>query len=91
MECPFLVQKLKIKILPTLDIFIRGVRVDRYLPCMKLYITFYLHLCVRMVGFDDLDRTDTFSTATLSRRIAMSGIFALIKEPASDEDVDPDH
>jgi len=53
---PFLVDKLKIQILPCIISFIDGISVDR------------------IVGFDDLGNTDSFTTAALEFRLSQSGI-----------------
>ncbi|KAJ3122860.1 hypothetical protein HK098_002436 [Nowakowskiella sp. JEL0407] len=53
-KVPFLVDRLKVQILPCLICFVKGIAVDR------------------VVGFDELGGTDSFTTATFEKRLAKS-------------------
>ncbi|KAJ1558898.1 hypothetical protein HK096_008380, partial [Nowakowskiella sp. JEL0078] len=54
MKAPFLVEKLKVQVLPSIICFIKGIAVDR------------------VVGFDELGGSDSFTTTTLEIRLAKS-------------------
>ncbi|KAL1918665.1 uncharacterized protein VTP21DRAFT_2687 [Calcarisporiella thermophila] len=55
-NAPFLVEKLKIQVLPCILCFVDGVVVDR------------------LIGFEELGNTDSFTTDMLEKRLAKSGV-----------------
>ncbi|KAI8808866.1 thioredoxin-like protein [Cladochytrium replicatum] len=58
-DAPFLVDKLKVKVLPTVICFVDSVSVDR------------------IIGFDELGGTDSFSTANLEKRLLKAKVILL--------------
>lgn len=58
-NAPFLVEKLKIQILPCVVCFVDGISVDR------------------VIGFQDLGQSDTFSTSLLENRLSKAGVIKL--------------
>ncbi|KAJ3218542.1 hypothetical protein HDU67_005101 [Dinochytrium kinnereticum] len=64
-KCPFLVERLKVQVLPCVIAFIKGIAVDR------------------IVGFDELGGTDSFSASTFEKRLSFSKVIS--QDPNQDE------
>jgi hypothetical protein len=76
---PFLVEKLKVQVLPCLVCFVDGVTKDRFvvsqppLPSFNVLYKPDLGGLPRLIGFEELGNNDNFSTASLEIRLKQSG------------------
>ena len=85
---PFFVEKLKVQILPCIIVFVNGISVDRYGPSARHPLVrngqmdgdptmcsrrgAWAGHC-RIVGFEELGNTDTFTTGALEKRLSKAG------------------
>ncbi|KAI8881598.1 thioredoxin-like protein [Backusella circina FSU 941] len=65
-NCPFLVEKLMVKVLPCVIAWTKG------------------YAQTKIVGFDDLGNTDSFSTASLELKLIHAGVIRKKEEKAQD-------
>ena len=86
-KAPFLTEKLRIVVLPTLAI-VKNAKVEDYVVSEHILVSrFFIYVCnniiiflfffYRKVGFDELGGKDDFSTEDLEERLAKSQVIFL--------------